>query len=99
MTKGLMYAGKINSLPLAVFFFTLGGVGVFSQSAAICSECDLSMKGYLKGKAVSSVIAFIIAHLIFGDAFIGKDIIIFSFLVTLAVIASSKVIKKLYALT
>ncbi len=97
MTKGIMHAGEVENLPLAAFFFTLGGVGVFAQSAAICSEHNLSLRGYVKGKVLSAAIAFIITYLFSGEAFIGKDIALLSLLAALAVIASLRIIKKLYA--
>ncbi len=97
MTKGIMHAGEVENLPLAAFFFTLGGVGVFAQSAAICSEHNLSLRWYVKGKVLSAAIAFIITYLLSGEAFIGKDIALLSLLAVLAVIASLRIIKKLYA--
>ena len=97
MTKGIMYAGGVKSLPLGAFFFTLGGVGVLSQSAAICSECDLSLKWYIKGKIISSLLAFLLGYLISGDGFLTKDIILFSVLALIAVGCAIRIIKKLYA--
>lgn len=97
MTKGIMYAGRADNLPLAAFFFTIGGIGVFSQSAAICSEYDLSLKWYVKGRLVSAALAFLITYLISGEAFVGKDVVLFSALAVAAVICAVKAIKKLYA--
>lgn len=97
MTKGIMHAGGAQSLPLAAFFFTLGGVGVFSQSAAIVSEYDMSLKWYVKGKILSAAIAFAITYLISGGIFVGKETIAFSLLALTVVVCAVKVIKKLYA--
>lgn len=97
MTKGIMYAGGIKNLPLGAFFFTLGGVGVLSQSAAICSECDLSLRWYIKGKIISASVAFLLAYLISGNGFLAKDIILFSFVALVAVSCAIRIIKKLYA--
>lgn len=98
MTKGIMHAGEAHSLPLAAFFFTLGGVGVFSQSAAILSNHNLSLKWYVKGKILSASVAFLIMYIITERPFFCKETILLSFLAFLAVIVSVKAIKKLYTL-
>ena len=97
MTKGVAYAGKIKSIPLAAFFFSLGGLGVFAQSAAICSEYDIKLKKYVKGKLIQAVMAFCIAYLIANRPFFGKEILLFSALAIVAVVFSIITIKKLYA--
>lgn len=97
MTKGVAYAGEIKNIPLAAFFFSLGGLGVFAQSAAICSEYDIDLKKYVTGKLLQAAGAFCVAYLIANRPFFGKEIVLFSFLVLVAVIFSIKAVKKLYA--
>lgn len=97
MTRGITYAGGTGNLPLATFFFTLGGVGVFSQSAAICSEYSLSMRGYVKGKIVSSAIAFLIMGIIVNRPFFGKEIAVLSLCAVTVIVIAVRTIKKLYA--
>ncbi|MBQ8540726.1 MAG: hypothetical protein IJ435_04540 [Clostridia bacterium] len=97
MTKGVAYAGKIKNIPLAAFFFSLGSLGVFAQSAAICSEYDISLKKYVQGKLLQATGAFLVAYLIVNRPFFGKEIVLFSFLAVVGVIFSIKAIKKLYA--
>ena len=63
MTKGVMYAGEIKSLALGALFFSVGGVGVWLQSSALCGEWDISLKHYFGGKIISGVVAFLITYL------------------------------------
>lgn len=97
LTKGIMYSGELKLLPLAAFFFTFGGIGVLAQSAALCSEYDISLKKYVAGKIIAAIIAFVIMYAFVNMPFAGKEILLFSVCAFVAVIGAIKLIKKLYA--
>lgn len=97
VTQGVMYSGEMNFLPLAAFFFAFGGIGVFAQSAALCSEHDISLKKYAAGKILSAIIAFLLTYVIVNRPFSGKEIILFSVFALAVIIGAIKLIKKLYA--
>lgn len=97
MTSGIMYAKKMGSLPLAVFFFTLGGVGILSQGAALCSGYNLKMTGYIKGKILSATVAFLVMCMITKDMLWNKEIVLLGALAIVIVFLCGKILKRLYA--
>lgn len=60
LTRGVMWAGEVGSVPLAAMFFSFGGLGVFSQCAAILADSGLKMKKMIIGKILTGIIAFLI---------------------------------------
>ncbi len=91
MTKGIMYAGEINSLPLASFYFAFGGIGVFAQSAALCAGSNISMKWYLPGKIITGTVAFVVTYAIVHTSW---DVAVFSILAVVGIVCSAKLITR-----
>lgn len=91
MTKGITYAGKIKHLPLASFFFSFGGLGVFAQSSALCAKSDISMKWYLPGKILTGVTAYVITYATIHTSW---DIAAFSMLAVTGIACAVKLIKR-----
>lgn len=97
MTKGVLYAGSIKNLPLAAFFFSLGGVSVWAQSAAVAAECDVSIQNMITGKITSAIIAFLITYVF--TAFAGGiwEVGALALIAIVVIAAGFKALKKLYA--
>ncbi|MBR5535169.1 MAG: hypothetical protein IKU60_00840 [Clostridia bacterium] len=95
MTKGLGFAGEVCSIPLGAFFFSLGGAGIFAQSAAICSGYDVGLKRYALCKIFQATLSFVITYMVVNRPFLGKDVILFSVLCVIAVVCAFKVIRRL----
>lgn len=91
ITKGIFYSGKADNLALATFFFTIGGLGVFAQSAALCAKHDLKLNCCIKGKLISAPIAYMMIK--FWRS--GKEIMLFSYIVLIAVCAAFVLLRKI----
>ena len=64
VTKGILWAGEMKSIPLGAMFLSFGGFAVFAQCAALMAESDLSIKKMVIGKSFSAVISFFISWMI-----------------------------------
>lgn len=60
VVKGVNYAEKMNSLPLAALFFAFGGLNVFVQSCAVCAKYDFGMKKCFAGKVLTGITAYVL---------------------------------------
>ncbi len=62
VVKGVNFAEKTNSIPLAALFFAFGGLNVFVQSCAVCAKYDFSMKKCFFGKVLTGIGAYIFTY-------------------------------------
>ncbi len=97
LTKGVIYAGGIKNLPLAAFFFSLGGVSVWAQSAAVASECSMSIAKMITGKVTSAIISFLITYVLVSLAGGIWEVGALAALSFIVIAVGFKALKKLYA--
>ncbi len=94
MTKGVIYSGKIKSIPLAALLFSFGGLSVFAQTESICEKWNLSLKQFYKGKIISSVISYFLAWGYVNIASWGKEGLVLTFCAVMVIGTSIILINK-----
>ncbi len=58
VTKGVFFAAEKGRAEVAAFALSFGGLAVFAQSGAICSDAGLEIKKMIAGKTIGAIISF-----------------------------------------